>query len=68
VEGEETMTRSQWTAALVFGSSILLIVTAWRLYAEGFTWRVAVTALMAVLFLLAYLKDVFLPGSGETRS
>jgi hypothetical protein len=50
-EGEETMTRSQWTAAVVFGNSILLIGTAWRLYAEGFTWRVAGIALMAVLFL-----------------
>lgn len=50
-EGEETMTRSQWTAAVVFGGSILLVLTGWRLYAEGFTWRVAVVALMAVLLL-----------------
>jgi len=45
------MTKSQWTAAAVFGNSILLIGTAWRLYDEGFTWRVAGSALMAVLFL-----------------
>jgi hypothetical protein len=50
-EWKETMTRSQWSAALVFGNSILLVGTAWRLYAEGFTWRVAVIALMAVSFL-----------------
>ena len=48
---EETMTRSQWIAGNVFGCSILLIGTAWRLYAEGFTWRVAGVALMAVLLL-----------------
>jgi hypothetical protein len=45
------MTRSQWIAANVFGLSILLIGAAWRLYVEGFTWRVAAIALMAVLFL-----------------
>ena len=45
------MTRSQWTVAVVFGASILLIGMAWRLYAEGFTWDVAAMALMAVLLL-----------------
>ena len=45
------MTRSQWIAANVFGGSILLVFTAWRLYAEGFTWRMAVFALMAILLL-----------------
>ena len=50
-EGGETMTRSQWIAANVFGLSILLIGAAWRFYVEGFTWRVAVIALMAVLLL-----------------
>jgi hypothetical protein len=52
---EETMTRSQWTAAAVFGASILLIGAAWRFYAEGFTRDVAVMALMAVLFLAAHI-------------
>jgi hypothetical protein len=45
------MTRSQWIAAIVFGVSIALIGAAWRFYVEGFTWRVAVIALMAVLLL-----------------
>ena len=53
--GEDTMTRSQWSAAVVFGASILLIGAAWRLYAEGFTWDVAVIALMAVLFLVGQI-------------
>jgi hypothetical protein len=46
------MTQSQWTAAVAFGSVILLIGAAWRFYAEGFTWRVAWIALMAVLMLV----------------
>jgi hypothetical protein len=46
------MTRSQWTVALVFGCSIVLIGAAWRLYSEGFTWDVAAIALMAILFLV----------------
>jgi hypothetical protein len=49
------MTRSQWIAANVFGLSILLIGAAWRLYVEGFTWRVAMIALMAGLFLAAQI-------------
>jgi len=49
------MTRSQWTAAVVFGSSILLIGSAWRFYVEGFTRDVAVMALMAVLLLAGHI-------------
>lgn len=49
------MTQSQWTAAIVFGCSILLIGAAWRFYADGFTWDVAMMALMAVLFLASQI-------------
>jgi hypothetical protein len=45
------MTRSQWIAAIVFGVSIALAGAAWRFYVAGFTWRVAMIALMAVLLL-----------------
>ena len=42
---------------MMFGASIVLVDAAWRFYVEGFTWRVAGIALMAVLLLAGQIAD-----------
>lgn len=50
------MTQLQWTAAVVFAVIVTIVGAAWRFYAEGFTWRVAALAIMAVLILAAHVR------------
>ena len=51
------MTQLQWTIAIVFGSILALAGAAWRLYVEGFTWRVGASAAMVALLLGGYFRS-----------